>query len=95
MKKRELLLGRSVIFSSKEVPLVKHEHKPAFISRCSATANITNKPSQGRESNPALPALNTAKTRFWCVCDPTAQPILQKQVREKTQTSCSAVWKYS
>lgn len=55
-KKKELLLGKSVIFSSKEVLLAKHEHKLAFISWCPVTVNITNKPSQGREPNPALPA---------------------------------------
>lgn len=87
-------MGKSIIFSSKKVIPAKHEPKLVFISWCSVTVNITNKPNQGRESKPALLAPNTAETLSECVCDLAVQSILLKQVKTedlgKNQTSFSA-----
>lgn len=59
-KPKELLLAKSINFSSKQLCLAKHEHKLVLTSLCL----VTYKPSEGKEPNPALQAPNTAKTLF-------------------------------
>lgn len=92
--KKRVSVGQKYYFQQQESYAGEAWAQLVFISWCSVTANITNKPNQGRESKPALLAPNTAETLSQSACDLTIQSILQKHVKTedlgKNQTSFSA-----